>query len=158
MKDHHGTQNILFVPIILLSSALFLAGCAQSAPSTSTGKTGSPVRLAVYENYPYTVSEHNVAVFDIREKYAPARVHSFNADETLETIFLDKTDLYLGTQEGVNIYSLANPRAPRLLGQHGHIVSCDPVVVQDDIAYVTLRAGGRCRRGVNEVSANFTHL
>jgi hypothetical protein len=48
------------------------------------------------------------------------------------------------------IYSIANPETPSFVFQYAHIVACDPVVVQGNRAYVTLRSGGiECNRGTN---------
>jgi hypothetical protein len=42
------------------------------------------------------------------------------------------------------IYSLSNPSNPKYISQFRHSSSCDPVVVEGDYAYVTLRAGNLC--------------
>jgi hypothetical protein len=49
------------------------------------------------------------------------------------------------------IYSLSNPSIPSYISTYSHIVSCDPVVVQGNIAYVTLSTGNQCGRGVNQL-------
>ena len=38
----------------------------------------------------------------------------------------------------------SNPASPQLLSTYAHVNSCDPVVVEGDIAYVTLRSGNTC--------------
>jgi hypothetical protein len=134
----------------LVATILGFSACAQGSPS-SVGKAGSLARFAVYDNYLYTLSPHTLTVFDIESKFEPLTVGTVNANENLETIFPYKDRLFLGTREGLNIYSLKVPRSPQFIGKFGHIVSCDPVVVEDDIAYVTLRRGGRCQRGANEL-------
>jgi hypothetical protein len=42
------------------------------------------------------------------------------------------------------IFSLQNAASPEFLFKYTHIVSCDPVVVQGDRAYITLRGGNSC--------------
>ena len=42
------------------------------------------------------------------------------------------------------IYSLANPENPVFLSEAIHVRSCDPVVANDSIAFVTLRGNTRC--------------
>ena len=42
------------------------------------------------------------------------------------------------------IYSLANPAAPEYVSEFIHWEGCDPVVVDGDYAYVTLRGGNLC--------------
>jgi hypothetical protein len=49
------------------------------------------------------------------------------------------------------IYDLVNPAAPQLLSKYEHVRSCDPVVVQDNYAFVTLRNGSECEGFVNQL-------
>jgi hypothetical protein len=46
--------------------------------------------------------------------------------------------------QGMYIYSLTDPGNPVYLSMFRHATSCDPVVVEDNYAYVTLRAGNLC--------------
>jgi hypothetical protein len=109
----------------LVATILGFSACAQGSPS-SVGKAGSLARFAVYDNYLYTLSPHTLTVFDIESKFEPLTVGTVNANENLETIFPYKDRLFLGTREGLNIYSLKVPRSPQFIGKFGHIVSCDP--------------------------------
>lgn len=52
--------------------------------------------------------------------------------------------LYLGGSNGMFINSIANPRSPELISQFVHWEGCDPVVVDGDYAYLTLRGGNAC--------------
>jgi hypothetical protein len=45
----------------------------------------------------------------------------------------------------MSIYDITDNINPKLLSTFSHITSCDPVVVQDDYAYITLRSGRTCR-------------
>ncbi len=44
----------------------------------------------------------------------------------------------------MHILDLVNPAAPNFLSSYTHITACDPVVVEGDRAYVTLRSGNNC--------------
>ena len=44
----------------------------------------------------------------------------------------------------MHIYSLENKEEPNYISSYEHVTSCDPVVVQDSYAYVTLRGGSEC--------------
>jgi hypothetical protein len=46
--------------------------------------------------------------------------------------------------DGMYIYDLADPKLPKKLGEARHVRSCDPVVANDSVAYVTLRGSGNC--------------
>ncbi|MCC8154501.1 MAG: hypothetical protein LIP01_09970 [Tannerellaceae bacterium] len=55
----------------------------------------------------------------------------------------------MGTPQGMLIYSLQNPLEPEYHSEFRHIYGCDPVVVEDDIAYVTVRSGNTCGQNQN---------
>ncbi|WP_051536213.1 hypothetical protein [Marinilabilia salmonicolor] len=42
------------------------------------------------------------------------------------------------------VYSLQDPSSPQFISQFRHASACDPVVVEGDYAYVTLRGGNLC--------------
>jgi len=42
------------------------------------------------------------------------------------------------------IFDRSDPAAPDEIGRVEHFRACDPVVVSNDVAYVTLRGGSRC--------------
>jgi hypothetical protein len=67
----------------------------------------------------------------------------------VETIFAYGSNLFFGTMSGMDIYSIANPSAPIYLSTYTHITGCDPVVVQGNYAYVTLRGGRACGNAPN---------
>lgn len=72
----------------------------------------------------------------------------------IETIFPYKDKLFIGSTTGMFIYENKNPEKPFLLSQVNHFRACDPVVVQDNYAYVTLRSannGVRCDGDVNQL-------
>lgn len=53
--------------------------------------------------------------------------------------------MFFGTSTGMLVYSLENPAILQRKASYWHITACDPVVVENGYAYVTLRAGVQCR-------------
>jgi len=51
------------------------------------------------------------------------------------------------------IFDNTDPSNPKLISKYWHVQSCDPVVVQDNYAYVTLRGGSTCRNGATTNSS-----
>jgi hypothetical protein len=49
------------------------------------------------------------------------------------------------------IYDIRDPEKPTFISSLQHVRSCDPVVVEGNRAYVTLRRGSRCGGGVNRL-------
>ena len=69
----------------------------------------------------------------------------------IETIFPYNGILFFGAQSGMYIYGLADPEKPIRISQYTHVRSCDPVVVEGDLAYVTLRSGTNCQGFTNQL-------
>lgn len=57
----------------------------------------------------------------------------------------------MGTPTGMLIYSVANPIKPEYQSFIAHAFGCDPVVVHNDIAYVTIHAGNNCGQNENKL-------
>ena len=70
----------------------------------------------------------------------------------IETIFPYEESLFIGSQTGMFIYDVSTPSSPSYLSEFVHVRSCDPVVVEGDYAYVTMRSGGNCRGWTNELN------
>ncbi|MGK7396632.1 MAG: LVIVD repeat-containing protein [Candidatus Cyclobacteriaceae bacterium M3_2C_046] len=116
-------------------------------PSVQTGVGGSMARFAIYGNYMYGIDDVNLYVFDISNLEEPVYGFKKEVGWGIETIFPYQDKLFIGAQNGMHIYDISKPDIPLKLSTFEHVVSCDPVVVQDTIAYVTLRGGNNCRNG-----------
>src|SRR5690606_22453228 len=62
----------------------------------------------------------------------------------IETIFNRGDHLFLGSMRGMYIYDITSPASPELVSEFQHGTACDPVVVDDNYAYITLRGGNFC--------------
>ncbi|MHB9056333.1 MAG: LVIVD repeat-containing protein [Paludibacteraceae bacterium] len=115
------------------------------------GKTGSLSRFAVYGNFLYTVMNDRLGIFNIE---VPAPVKAGNNSTVgwnVETIFNYKNYLYLGTPTGMMIYSVSNPVKPEYLSSIPSVMGCNPVTVENDVAYVTIHSGNRCGQNTNQL-------
>src|SRR5690606_15098541 len=74
-----------------------------------------------------------------------------NLDWGVETIFPYRDKLFIGTNSGMHILDNSEPANPQLLSSFTHARACDPVVVHENIAYVTLRSGTICGGSVNRL-------
>ena len=108
------------------------------------GTGGSMARFTLYANYLYTVNEYSLKLFDISIPGNPSFSNDISVGWDIETIFPYEDKLFLGSQSGMYIYSLTNPSAPEQIVRFRHASACDPVVVDGDYAYVTLRSGNLC--------------
>jgi hypothetical protein len=135
----------------LLANASFDSKAASPTTSNTSGQAGSMARFALYDNYLYTVSQSDMQLFDIKNLEKPQRGAKINMGWGIETIFPYKDKLFIGSNTGMFIYDNANPSKPTLLSTFQHAFACDPVVVTDTRAYVTLRSGTTCRRGNDQL-------
>lgn len=117
----------------------------ESAPMVQTGIGGSMARFTIIKEHLYSIDNSKMTVFDISDLDNPVPGAKLNIGWGIETIFPYKETLFIGSQTGMLIYDNSNPDFPTHLSTFEHIRSCDPVVVENDIAYVTLRGGTGCR-------------
>ncbi len=101
--------------------------------------------------YLYVVDEYNLRVFDLTQATAPTQAAVVSVGWGIETIFPHGDNLFIGSNNGMFIYSIANPLQPAQLSRFQHAQACDPVFVSGDIAYVTLRGGTVCQNFTNQL-------
>jgi len=116
-----------------------------AVPESSRGVGGSMARFTIWGQYLYTIDQSSMYLFDIQNPENPVAGATVKVGWGIETLFPYEEKLFIGAQNGMYIYSLDNPSAPVQLSMFSHVVSCDPVVVNDSLDYVTLRQGSNCR-------------
>ncbi|OFY65976.1 MAG: hypothetical protein A2V64_10070 [Bacteroidetes bacterium RBG_13_43_22] len=115
------------------------------------GIGGSMARFGIKNDVLYLLDGNNIALYDITEKSDPGKLFEFYAGWGIETMFLTEKNMFLGTTTGMIIYDITNPLSLTRISSFSHIRSCDPVVVDDTLAYVTLRSGTTCGGLVNRL-------
>ncbi len=128
-----------FVAIDVISN-----DAAFSSAESVTGKGGSLARFQIVDNYLYAVGSNEMAIFNIQSLSSPVLANTQYAGWNIETMFHTGGYLYLGSTNGMYIYSIANPSLPEYVSEFTHWEGCDPVVVDGDYAYLTLRGGNAC--------------
>lgn len=141
--------------LLILSNLLLFNFCVEigsdNADSGGVGQGGSMTRFAINNNYLYVVDNSTIKVFDISENNFK-QLNEILVGFGLETIFARAEYLYLGANDAMYIFSISNPAHPTFIFRYAHIMACDPVVVQGNRAYVTLRSGenlDECNRGID---------
>lgn len=141
-------RSVKYFMLLFLVSALGCEDQASNEMTSTTGQGGSMTRFAIYDNNLYAVSKEALVVYDISDG-GFEKVNEEQIGWSIETLFARYPYLYIGSAEAMYIYSIAEPHSPEFVFRYAHIVSCDPVVVQGDRAYVTMRGGTACNRGAN---------
>ncbi|MEN8125405.1 MAG: hypothetical protein ABFR32_09780 [Bacteroidota bacterium] len=110
----------------------------------SVGQGGSLARFKIVDDYLYAVDSHNINIFNIDKLENPQQLNPIFAGFDIETIFNRGNYLFLGSMRGMYIYDIESPATPQFVSEFQHGTACDPVVVDNDYAYITLRAGNSC--------------
>ena len=121
----------------------------KSPGSSSKGVNGSMSRFSVHKDYLYTVMSSMMSIIDLSGETPVKPVEDIAVDWNVETIFYYKDYMFLGTPTGMSIFSVEDPLRPERMSTTWHINGCDPVVVEDDIAYVTIHSGNTCGQNNN---------
>ncbi|HIP59743.1 MAG TPA: hypothetical protein EYH01_04850 [Campylobacterales bacterium] len=138
---------------IAIILATLLVGCGESSSSDSSsggggsGKGGSMARFAIAGDYLYTLNNREIAKFYIGNPASPrpeSKTRNVNFD--VETLFSHGNYLYVGAMTGMYIYDADL----EFISSFTHIKSCDPVVVQDGLAFVTLDASSSCQQSAGK--------
>lgn len=133
------------------SSSQRISGYTSSTQGNSFGIGGSMARFGLNGNYLYTVDAEQFHIFNVENSEKPVLASEKEAGLDIETMFIHDGHLFLGTMTGMLVFSLADPKNPVQINSYSHVRSCDPVVVQNHIAYVTLRGGNECGRTVSKL-------
>lgn len=145
---YNFAQNTRFDNLFFASSA---PGIAASAPATPVGTGGSMARFTILNDRLYTVSISDLDVFNITELTNPTHVKKISLGWNIETIYPFKEKLFIGSQTGMFMFSVTNPDQPTAVGTFSHARVCDPVIAEDEYAFVTLRSGTQCQGFSNEL-------
>ena len=127
------------------------APLSNSGLPAAVGIGGSLAQFTLADHYLYVVDEWDLKVFDVIDCNQPAFVNTVNVGWGIETIYPYQDNLFIGAADGMYIFDNKNPVAPRFLSKFEHARACDPVVVDGDIAYVTLRDGTTCEGFNNQL-------
>ncbi|MDR2840805.1 MAG: hypothetical protein LBV75_06020 [Paludibacter sp.] len=117
----------------------------------STGVNGSMSSFALYNDYLYSVMNNKMTVISLTGAEPKIAADNIYIGYNVETIFSYKNAMFMGTPTGLLIYSVTNPIHPVLCSQISHVYGCDPVVVENDLAYVTVHSGNTCGQNDNEL-------
>lgn len=126
----------------------FLSSNSSISSSVVTG--GSMARFTVADEYLYTIDGAEIKVFDVKQPL-PVLKNEVVLQWGIETLFPMAGSLFIGSNSGLIIYDITNPESPQYLSTFSHATACDPVVVQGNTAYVTLRDGNECQGFVNQL-------
>lgn len=136
--------------VFTMDMASLSSGSGGATPF-GAGIAGSMARFSLVNNYLYTVSDRELKVFNINAPADPQFIRNITMNWGIETIYPFKDKLFIGSNTAMYIYGLTNPSFPNLISTFQHARNCDPVVADDNYAYVTLRTGNACFGTMNQL-------
>ncbi len=139
-------SKITYIAVLLMM--LILASCNKSdsvSPGGSTTQTGSLASFNTIDHYLLLADGSQLHTYDISDPKHPIHTDTYQDDDNIiETIFVLNGQIFLGTREAMIVMNISSDGKLSEAGVASHMRSCDPVVVEKNIAYVTTRAAGRC--------------
>ncbi|MDP2040833.1 MAG: hypothetical protein Q8S14_10850 [Algoriphagus sp.] len=145
-SDHGFMGRGFFLNDSRASFASNFSGAAQSY-----GQGGSMARFTLMSGHLYAVDDYSLRVFDVKDPAKPRHLRNIELGWGIETIFPFQENLFIGSNSGMHIYDAKTPSNPQKMSVFEHVRACDPVVVNEKFAFVTLRNGRNCFNGVNEL-------
>lgn len=112
---------------------------------------GSMSRFTLYDSKLYAVTENYMTIFDVSNEQPVKATESVYVGWNVETIFSYEDNLFMGTPTGMIIYSVTDPLKPEWQSSISHVYGCDPVVVDNDLAYITVHSGNLCGQDSNQL-------
>ncbi len=139
------------VPVAMAESFSSTAAIAPGQGS-GPGVGGSMARFTISGDYLYLLDGADIQSVNIGNETEPVVKTRTQLGWDIETIFPYKSALFVGSSSGMHILDIGTtPEAPVQISTYEHVRSCDPVVVDDTYAYVTLRSGTTCQGFTNQL-------
>ncbi|MFV8323013.1 hypothetical protein [Flavobacterium sp. LB3P21] len=137
--------------IISFVLLVFIMGCSDSdsAQNGDIGQGGSLAVFAIKGNYLYGVDQMKLNVFSLIDSEKPVKVNEIPIGFDIETLFSYGDNLFIGSRNGMFIYSISNPENPTKLSSVQHFTACDPVIANSTHSYVTLNSNTTCGNNTN---------
>jgi hypothetical protein len=115
-----------------------------------TGVSGSLTRFNNAGDYLYCIESSKLLSFNI-SSLKPVKSSEVDINWNMETIYSFNDNLFIGTSNGVLIYSILNPSMPVFKNKMEHVRTCDPVITDGQFAFLTLRGGSPCGGYTNQM-------
>jgi hypothetical protein len=145
--NYYGKDMVLFDGF----GAPTIGSAEVSINPSVSGIGGSMARFTVNAEYLYAVQNNNLKVFNVGSIPGMTSGQDVMLDRMVETIFPYDNKLFLGTTTGMVVYDISSPATPTYLSSFNHINSCDPVAIEGNYAFVTLRSGTQCNGFTNQL-------
>lgn len=136
--------------LTVLFVAILSTHCQQDATITKSDGTGGSLAIfSLKGDYLYAVDQRKLNVFSLEDFGKPEFIRTVNVGFDIETLYNHGNYLYIGSRQGMYIYSIAVPDHPVYASSVFHLTACDPVVANATHSYVTLHSNQFCGVNIN---------
>jgi hypothetical protein len=105
---------------------------------------GSMARFTLANKHLYAVDHSTLHLFNVQDSRKPVYVIDVKLGFGIETVFHIRITYLLVPIQVCLFFDISTASEPTQLSRYAHIRACDPVVVNDKYAFVTLRTGSAC--------------
>lgn len=156
--DARWNQGWFYEGDVILVDGSYIKGETNGLPS-SIGIGGSYARFGFAGDYLYTIDNYLLRSWSIADASQPVKTDSLWLGWNPETIFPWKDRLFVGSQTGVFILDNHDPAHPVMESMFNHASGCDPVVCDEQNAWVTIHSGTTCNGTLNQLDViDLQHL
>ena len=150
---------------VLYCFFLGFMGCSDSDLASpgdggNTGVGGSYARFSIAGDFMYIIDTERIKTFSLTNPASPELIDNQSIGEQIESIFNIGNRLFIGSGIALYLYEINAAGIPEQKGVFSYEIfafsGCDPVVANDEFAYVTLNTAtviSQCNRSV-EVAVN----
>lgn len=158
IKVRKEIENINYQPYPVyfgtgFSNLAYSADASKNGASqtSAAGVGGSMARFGLIGDHLLAVDNSTYYNFNLTVATSPTLETKNGINWGIETMFLSGNTMFLGTRNGMLIYNVTDVTKPVYVANFWHATGCDPVVVQNNRAYVTIRGGNPCGSNVNRL-------
>ncbi len=137
--DNSNSDNFSVFEDLTIASSMEISDMASSSGGSGTG--GSMASFTIMNNNLYVLDQTSLKYSSLANETDLPLFEEIWLSRDAETLFPYGNNLFIGTTTGMLIYDIASNGSPTYLSSFDHWTGCDPVVVSDSIAYVTLSSG-----------------
>lgn len=127
---------------------LFMEGDFVTTATGNVGVGGSYAKFQIRNDALYTLDDWKLNIFNIAEPTQTYFDHYTYLDSwfggRFETLFIRKQYMFVGSTTGMHIIDIIDEFNPQYVSGFSHATACDPVVVNQNTAYITIRGGNSC--------------
>ncbi len=121
----------------------------NSSAAGVVGFGGSYAKFQINDNALYTTDPYQLNVFNISEPAETyfdksVQMYFWLGGGQFETLFRQKDFLFVGATSGIYVVDATDEFNPFFVSGFSHATACDPVVVDSNTAYITVRGGNSC--------------